>query len=187
MTTAKMRPMTHERSVDDGIVGSSVFATADRTSGYGESSSSASALLSRFGSSNAGSGSTAWSWPTMMHKSIVSTSNSGGESSEAHHGPSRRPSRPATRNSGVPQASSWRVLLVILGRLVCIAARSCRGSVSQTRRRRSREGRKRAEGGGEGRRRANEGDLRELLRELLWPALIVDSHSGMDKLLSSLN
>lgn len=29
--------MTHERRVDTGILGSSVFATADLTSGYGES------------------------------------------------------------------------------------------------------------------------------------------------------
>lgn len=59
---AKMRPMTQERSVEEGIDGSSVFATAERTSGYGESSSSASALLSRFGSSNSGSGMMPRSW-----------------------------------------------------------------------------------------------------------------------------
>ncbi len=33
--------MTHARKVDTGICGSSVLATADRTSGYGESSSAA--------------------------------------------------------------------------------------------------------------------------------------------------
>lgn len=32
-------PMIHDRSVPTGIEGSSVFETADRTSGYGESSS----------------------------------------------------------------------------------------------------------------------------------------------------
>lgn len=32
-------PMTHARTVLTGIVASSVFATAERTSGYGESSS----------------------------------------------------------------------------------------------------------------------------------------------------
>ena len=41
MTMAKIRPMTHERSVDTGMLASSVFATAERTSGYGESSSNA--------------------------------------------------------------------------------------------------------------------------------------------------
>ena len=35
------RPMTHTRSVLTGMVGSSVFATAERTSKYGESSSAA--------------------------------------------------------------------------------------------------------------------------------------------------
>ena len=37
--TAQISPRNHARKVDAGIVGSSVFATADRTSGYGESSS----------------------------------------------------------------------------------------------------------------------------------------------------
>ena len=36
---AKRIPSTHTRSVFTGISGSSVFDTADRTSGYGESSS----------------------------------------------------------------------------------------------------------------------------------------------------
>lgn len=36
---AKMIPSTHTRSVFTGISGSSIFDTADRTSGYGESSS----------------------------------------------------------------------------------------------------------------------------------------------------
>lgn len=36
---AKRIPSTHTRSVLTGISGSSVFDTADRTSGYGESSS----------------------------------------------------------------------------------------------------------------------------------------------------
>lgn len=34
-----MRPRVHARIVETGIVGSSKLATADRTSGYGESSS----------------------------------------------------------------------------------------------------------------------------------------------------
>jgi len=34
-----MSPNTHARNVLEGIEGSSVFATAERTSGYGESSS----------------------------------------------------------------------------------------------------------------------------------------------------
>jgi hypothetical protein len=36
--TAQIRPTTQARKVDDGIVGSSVLATAERTSGYGDSS-----------------------------------------------------------------------------------------------------------------------------------------------------
>jgi len=36
---AQIKPSTQERSVDAGISGSSVLATAERTSGYGESSS----------------------------------------------------------------------------------------------------------------------------------------------------
>lgn len=36
---ANMIPSTHTRSVFTGISGSSIFDTADRTSGYGESSS----------------------------------------------------------------------------------------------------------------------------------------------------
>jgi len=40
---AQMRPTTQTRKVLKGIVGSSVLATADRTSGYGDSSSSAAA------------------------------------------------------------------------------------------------------------------------------------------------
>ena len=46
-----MRPTTQARKVDDGMVGSSVLAMAERTSGYGDSSSSAGADGSRFGSS----------------------------------------------------------------------------------------------------------------------------------------
>ena len=38
---AQMSPIVHARRVFTGISGSSVFATADRTSGYGESSSAA--------------------------------------------------------------------------------------------------------------------------------------------------
>ena len=49
--TTQMRPMTQARKVDDGIVGSSVLATAERTSRYGDSSSSAVADGSKFGSS----------------------------------------------------------------------------------------------------------------------------------------
>lgn len=39
MTMAQIKPRTHNRSVDAGMDGSSVFSTAERTSGYGESSS----------------------------------------------------------------------------------------------------------------------------------------------------
>ena len=39
MTTAHNNPSTHARNVPAGMVGSSVFATAERTSGYGDSSS----------------------------------------------------------------------------------------------------------------------------------------------------
>ena len=39
MRTAQMMPMSQARKVLTGIVVSSVFATAARTSGYGESSS----------------------------------------------------------------------------------------------------------------------------------------------------
>lgn len=46
-----MRPTTQARKVDDGMVGSSVLETAERTSGYGDSSSGAGADVSRFGSS----------------------------------------------------------------------------------------------------------------------------------------
>jgi hypothetical protein len=46
------RPMTQARRVDDGIVGSSVLATAERTSGYGDSSSGCGAVGSKFGSSS---------------------------------------------------------------------------------------------------------------------------------------
>lgn len=49
---AQMIPSTQARSVLTGILGSSVFATADRTSGYGESSSRPNTEdRSRFGSS----------------------------------------------------------------------------------------------------------------------------------------
>ena len=34
MTMAKISPMVHERIVEDGMYGSSVFATADRTLKY---------------------------------------------------------------------------------------------------------------------------------------------------------
>jgi len=36
---AQIKPSTQERRVDTGTSGSSVLATAERTSGYGESSS----------------------------------------------------------------------------------------------------------------------------------------------------
>jgi hypothetical protein len=49
---AQMRPITQARKVDAGIVGSSVLATADRTSGYGDSSSSITAVGSKLGSSS---------------------------------------------------------------------------------------------------------------------------------------
>lgn len=39
MMTAQISPITHTRSEDAGMPGSSVLATAERTSGYGESSS----------------------------------------------------------------------------------------------------------------------------------------------------
>ena len=39
MIIAQMSPITHTRSDDAGMLGSSVLATAERTSGYGESSS----------------------------------------------------------------------------------------------------------------------------------------------------
>ena len=52
MRIAQMRPTTQARKVDDGIEGSSVLATAERTSGYGDSSSRAKAVGSKFGSSN---------------------------------------------------------------------------------------------------------------------------------------
>lgn len=48
---AQKRPITQARKVDASMVGSSVLATADRTSGYGDSSSSATAVGSKFGSS----------------------------------------------------------------------------------------------------------------------------------------
>lgn len=47
---AQKSPRTHARTVDTGIVGSSVLGTADRTSGYGDSSSSVSAVASKLGS-----------------------------------------------------------------------------------------------------------------------------------------
>ena len=50
--TAHISPITHVRMVIEGMLGSSVLATAARTSGYGESSSSSSsASKSRLGSS----------------------------------------------------------------------------------------------------------------------------------------
>lgn len=48
MMTAHSKPMTHARIVDTGILGSSVLATADRTSGYGESSSTMRAQVMDF-------------------------------------------------------------------------------------------------------------------------------------------
>ena len=39
MMIAQISPITHVRSEDAGMLGSSVLATAERTSGYGESSS----------------------------------------------------------------------------------------------------------------------------------------------------
>jgi hypothetical protein len=50
--TAQMMPISQARKVDAGIVGSSVLATADRTSGYGDSSSSTKAVASKLGSSS---------------------------------------------------------------------------------------------------------------------------------------
>ena len=52
MRIAQIRPTVQARKVDDGIVGSSVLETAERTSGYGDSSSSAGADESKFGSSS---------------------------------------------------------------------------------------------------------------------------------------
>ena len=43
-------PRIQARKVDAGIMGSSVLATADRTSGYGDSSSSTNAVGSKLGS-----------------------------------------------------------------------------------------------------------------------------------------
>jgi hypothetical protein len=51
MRMAQARPTTQARRVDNGIEGSSVLETAERTSGYGDSSSSAKAVGSKFGSS----------------------------------------------------------------------------------------------------------------------------------------
>ena len=51
MSIAQMRPTTQARRVDDGMDGSSVLETAERTSGYGDSSSSVTAVGSKFGSS----------------------------------------------------------------------------------------------------------------------------------------
>jgi hypothetical protein len=48
---AHKRPIVQARKVDAGMVVSSVLATADRTSGYGDSSSSATAVGSKLGSS----------------------------------------------------------------------------------------------------------------------------------------
>jgi hypothetical protein len=53
---AQMRPTTQARKVDEGIVGSSVLATADRTSTYGDSSSTTKAKKSIFGSSSSMTG-----------------------------------------------------------------------------------------------------------------------------------
>src|SRR6266849_104872 len=63
--TAQMRPTTQARNVDDGILGSSVLATAERTSGYGDSSSITGAVGSKFGSSMS-STVTSWVCPTCM-------------------------------------------------------------------------------------------------------------------------
>ena len=52
MTAAQISPRNHARKVDAGIVGSSVLATADRTSGYDDSSSSVEAVESKLGSSS---------------------------------------------------------------------------------------------------------------------------------------
>lgn len=52
MITDHVRPSTQVRNVNTGIDGSSVLATAERTSGYGESSSNSAVWFgSRFGSS----------------------------------------------------------------------------------------------------------------------------------------
>jgi hypothetical protein len=48
---AQTSPTTQARNVDEGIEGSSVLETAERTSGYGDSSSSAATEGSKFGSS----------------------------------------------------------------------------------------------------------------------------------------
>ena len=48
---AQIIPRNHALKVAHGISGSSVFETAERTSGYGESSSSTRALGSKLGSS----------------------------------------------------------------------------------------------------------------------------------------
>ena len=47
MMIAQMRPTNHARKVAQGMSGSSVLATAERTSGYGESSSAVQELASR--------------------------------------------------------------------------------------------------------------------------------------------
>jgi hypothetical protein len=54
---------TQARKVDEGIVGLSVLVTADRTSGYGDSSSSAGAVGSKFGSS----------WSSMAMSCVLQT------------------------------------------------------------------------------------------------------------------
>ena len=46
-----MMPMTQARKVDEGIIGSSVLATADRTSAYGDSSWNIDPVGSKLGSS----------------------------------------------------------------------------------------------------------------------------------------
>ena len=52
ITAAQISPRNHARKVDAGIVGSSVLATADQTSGYDDSSSSVEAVESKLGSSS---------------------------------------------------------------------------------------------------------------------------------------
>ena len=51
MMMAQARPTAQARKVEHGIEGSSVLETAERTSGYGDSSSSAKTVGSKFGSS----------------------------------------------------------------------------------------------------------------------------------------
>lgn len=64
-TSAQTSPITHTRSVDASISGSSVLGTAARTSGYGESSetSPTNCLSSKFGSYSRLS---TWEWEALV-------------------------------------------------------------------------------------------------------------------------